>query len=521
MSRRRNGRGGRARRDGRSKRGPGASAAASYPYPLRGAMCEFLLPALGLPAAAAAAGGSRRPRRRRDRRTRWTPLTLAVSAVLVAWETARSLGERFERACATTAALFPELTPLGGTYQGWVKALGRGGGGDDDKALHARVAAGLRACSRRVAGVAGVAGGAGHWVRDGWCAFVVDGTRIDCPRTAANRRALRRAGRKGTGPQLYLTVIYHVGTGLPWAWEVGRSTASEHAHLRRMLKLLPAGALLIADAGLVGYDLLRTIRRRGLHFLIRVGSNVSLLTELGCVRREGDQTVYLWPGNRRSRSPLALRLIRVARPVRHGKTAKAKAKAKAKAVWLLTDLKAGELSDAAAGRFYALRWGVEVFFRSFKQNLGRRRMCGRTPARARVELHWSVVALWLAQLVSVKAVVDAGHDPLSWSMAAALRVLRAAAAAAAAAGAAGAGEPGGGGGGGGGDVGPTPGARRTQLARRLAGCRKDAYRRTRPKSSRHWPHKKRDRPPGDPKLRIATVAEVRKATEVYVETAAA
>jgi hypothetical protein len=33
-----------------------------------------------------------------DRRQRWTPLLLAVAALLMAWETAPSLDERFARA---------------------------------------------------------------------------------------------------------------------------------------------------------------------------------------------------------------------------------------------------------------------------------------------------------------------------------------------------------------------------------------------------------------------------------------
>lgn len=479
MSRPRNGKRCGGKRGGRGSPG-------SYPHPLWRAMSQFLLPLLGPPRPESA-----------DGRTLWTPLLLAVSAVLVAWETAQSLGERLERACATMGEMFPGVTPGGGTYQGWVKALSR------RKDLRARVAAHLRQCVRKVAGRR-------HWVRDGRCAFVVDGTRVDCPRTARNKKALGRAGRKGSGPQLYLTVIYHVGSGLPWAWEVGKSTASERKHLKRMLKLLPAGSLLVADAGLVGYDLLRAVRRRGLHFLIRVGSNASLLSELGYSPREGKQTAYLWPGKRRSRPPLALRLIEVRRRASPGAGRKRKAERKGKGrnkagasasapVWLLSDLPAKDLSDAAAGRFYALRWGVEVFFRSFKQKLGRRKMCSRTPARARAELHWSVIGLWLAQLMAVEAVVDAGHDPLSWSMAAAMRALRAAAR----------------------GHGRGPGAGRPSLQTRLADCRKDGYRRTRPKSSRNWPHKKTDKPPGQPRLRIATDAEVLRAKEVYSENVAA
>jgi len=445
-----------------------------YAHPLGRAMADLPGPALG-----------RSDGRPPDRRTTcWTPLLLACSAVLAAWESARSLGERLAAACATLDRMFPGGGRLGGaSYQGWAKALARAG---DD--LHRRVAARLRDLTRE----AGVRGRC--WVRDGQLAFAVDGTRVDVPRTAANRRALRRAGRRGTGPQLYLTVLYHVGTGLPWAWEVGRSTADERRHLRRMLGLLPAGALLVADAGFVGYDLLCTLRRRGLHFLVRAGSNAHLLTGLACAgrRREGRQAAYLWPGGdrrpgrRRRSSPLPVRLVRVARAGRRRE--RNGARARSKVAWLVTDLPARRLPDAAAGRLYALRWGVEVFFRSFKQKLGRRRMCSRTPARARRELHWSVVGLWVAQLLTARAVVAAGRGLPSWSVAAAMRVLRAAA---------------------------RGGVTGRSLASRLAACRGDAYRRTRPKAAHAWPHKKTDRPPGAPNVRPATPAEVLQAKEVY------
>jgi hypothetical protein len=59
------------------------------------------------------------------------------------------------------------------------------------------------------------------------------------------------------------------------------------------------------------------------------------------------------------------------------------------------------------------------------------------------------------------------------------------------------------------------------LERRLANCRQDRYQRRRPKRARHWAHKKRDQPPGDPKIRLATPAQVLRAAEVYDENIAA
>ena len=103
--------------------------APSYAHPLGRAMAELLTPALGPPAGPA--GG---------RRTAcWSPLLLACAAVLVAWESARSLGERLAAACGTLDEMFPGVRVSGATYQGWAKALGR------EADLHDRVADRLRA----------------------------------------------------------------------------------------------------------------------------------------------------------------------------------------------------------------------------------------------------------------------------------------------------------------------------------------------------------------------------------------
>jgi len=47
---------------------------------------------------------------------------------------------------------------------------------------------------------------------------------------------------------------------------------------------------------------IRGINRAGQHFLMRVGSNVHLLQELGYYEFEDNSTVYLWPDDRCARS---------------------------------------------------------------------------------------------------------------------------------------------------------------------------------------------------------------------------
>src|SRR5207248_177221 len=123
--------------------------------------------------------------------------------------------------------------------------------------------------------------------------------------------------KKVDGPQMWLTVMFHVGTGLPWDWRTGPSDSSERDHLAQMIAALPAAALVAADAGFAGYAYWKAVLDSGRHLLIRVGANVRLLKGLGYVR-ERDGLVYLWPDRQAARRqpPLVLRLV-VARGGRH------------------------------------------------------------------------------------------------------------------------------------------------------------------------------------------------------------
>src|SRR5262249_11817062 len=94
------------------------------------------------------------------------------------------------------------------------------------------------------------------WTCAGWAAFAVDGSRQEAPHTEANEKDLGCAGKDKTAPQVFITTVCHLGLGLPWDFRVGPGTASERHHAEEMIADLPARALLIADCGFVGYELL-------------------------------------------------------------------------------------------------------------------------------------------------------------------------------------------------------------------------------------------------------------------------
>ena len=72
-----------------------------------------------------------------------------------------------------------------------------------------------------------------------------------------------------------------------------------------------------------------------------------------------------------------------------------------KPVYLLTNLKKYELTDRQVCKIYARRWGVEVYYRSFKQTYGRRKLRSGNAENAMCEFTWSLIGLWSAGLFAL------------------------------------------------------------------------------------------------------------------------
>jgi len=395
--------------------------------------------------------------------TQWTPQRLTWAAAMMAWDEGQTLGSRWEHAREVARSLHSHWT-LGTSYSGFAAALVR-----ESPRIIAGIKAKLRQAMQAMPGR--------HQTRCGWLAFAVDGSRIEAPLTQANEDGLGRAGRKKSGPQVFVTTLWHMGLGLPWDFRVGPGTDSERRHLEQMLGDLPGGSLIVADAGFVGYELCQRVLKAGHSFLLRVGGNITLLKELGWEHEERDGLVYLWPQAHRNLPPLVLRLI----VLRHDK----------QEIYLLTNVfDPQRLSDEDASVLYEMRWGVEVFYRSYKQTLCRRRLLSRTPATCLAECQWTMLGLWLLGLLTVTQLVAKKLDPLGWSVALARNAVRRAMRAA---------------------VRRTP---RRQLLHDLTSATKDGYKRGDPKAARDYPRKKREKPPGPPKIQSASPREVQLATQL-------
>jgi hypothetical protein len=389
-------------------------------------------------------------------------------SLLMVFDNSSTLRDSFAAARRSLVEMYESFRRPGKTFEGFMASR---------KKLSARfksqIHAHLQQQHRNIAGE--------FWKRLGWEVFAADGSRVEMPRTVANEKAFGCAGKKKTSPQLLLTTLYQMGTGLPWDWHIGKGTESERNHLRSMLGGLPDNSLIVADAGFTGYELLKDIIDSVRHFLIRVGSNVTLLKDLALESKIDGETVWLWPSSKHAQPPLRLRLI-VLR----------KADASKSDVYLLTDVFDKErLSDDTAAILYQMRWGVEVFYRGFKRTLDQHKLRSRSCENAMDELYWAMTAHLLLGLMSIEGMITADRDPLELSIAAALRIVRTAM------------------------QDHSHWRRRGDLRQLLAAAGKDRYRRKNAKASRNWPHKKNEPPCGIPKIRMATANEIHCAQRFY------
>ena len=209
--------------------------------------------------------------------TSWTAGQLVVLAVLWVWSDQSTLTGAFDHAKHLASSMLGEVALT--TYQGLTNALVTWTGSL------------LPLIQQRLHGLMEQSGGE-NWRIGGWLALAVDGSRITTPRTQSNEASFSAAhygeGRKARSrkkwknkkrrskrlservkPQIWLTLLWHMGLCMPWSWKTGPSTSSERGHFLEMLTTLvfPEKTLFCGDAGFVGYELWKTMQDAGHHFL--------------------------------------------------------------------------------------------------------------------------------------------------------------------------------------------------------------------------------------------------------------
>ncbi|WP_158261258.1 MULTISPECIES: transposase, partial [Pirellulaceae] len=211
---------------------------------------------------------------------------------------------------------------------------------------------------------------------------------------ARSKRYRSRAdAAKAMTVQLLATVCWHIGSGMPACWKLASSHGSERQSAIDLLDQLPSKARLVADAEYVGRPLWSAIIESKRSFVIRVGSNIRLLRKLDPSLKRDTEWVYHWPhkSQLKGEPPLLLRLVAVI--TERG--------------WIYLLTNEWNLTNQQIAELYQARWGIEVFFRTVKQDCGKARLQCRTPENARTELSWTLLAIWASLFVAKRSLHEA------------------------------------------------------------------------------------------------------------------
>jgi hypothetical protein len=354
---------------------------------LLGSMRKFLTPEVFKQVRNAA---------NRRKSPRWDLHPLLWILLLTTYCSGDSLPEKFEAARGFYVVCCPKRKRPGKSFAGFEKAVGK-----LPMPILRTLAAGIRGRFQTIFRE--------RWKVGSFIPFGCDGTRQNCPRTEELERRLGSGGKEGSSPTIWNTSIVHLTLGIPFCWRLGKgSKPGERSHLISMLRWLPAAALIVADAGYVGYEVVATMMTK-VAFLIRMSSNATFYSEANePLEQFREGIVYYWPKNQQKegKPPLRGRLLRI-HSVRHKID-----------VWLFTNVEDPlQLSLETAATCYRWRWENEGFFRTYKRTLKKATLMGRTVAQVHREAEASMIAtqLLLCQGAMAMRVVAKSGLPLMCS----------------------------------------------------------------------------------------------------------
>ena len=406
------------------------------------------------------------------KKPRWDIHPLLGILLMTTWCCGDSAPEKFETARGFYVACHTKRRRPGRTFQGFQQAISK---------LPMPV---LRTLAKEIRGrIERLFGD--RLLVNGFIPLGCDGSRLECPRSEELEQRLNPPSKddepsekKDVAPTIWLTALVHLGNGVPWAWRFGKGNkASERDHLCRMLPLLPKLALVVTDAGYYGYEVLLSLTRAKVDYLLRMSTNVKLYSKQAIAMdkfREG--VVYYWPEGvqKKEGSAIRARLIRV------------RGKKRKHDVWLLTNvMNRKRLSVTMASRLYRWRWESEGYFRTYKRTLKKVKLMSRTVRCVHREAEGSMLStqLLMAQGALAMPISRWADEPILCSPRAVLLEIRRAV------------------------NGSLAGKSPQDFWKRLCKSQRERRDRTTCKEKRAWPRRKPHKPPGPPQILTLTKAQ--------------
>ena len=258
---------------------------------------------------------------------------------------------------------------------------------------------------------------------------VVDGTGIQLADTKDNQQAYPQPSQQRPGcgfPVMQLVACFCLHTGGLLHWVSSKLTAHESPLLRRILPLLQAGTVLLADRGFASYSNLGLCQEHQIDAVMRLHQARKVDLRRGTRLGKEDRLV-LWKRPRRQKGwskeqwkqlpkSLPVRIVRLPIQCRGFRV---------RTLWIVTTLTDADLyPKEALGDLYLRRWQAELYLRDIKTTMGMEQLRCKSPAMVQKELLFFVIAYNLLRLLMVEAAILSDQQPHQISFKATADTLR-------------------------------------------------------------------------------------------------
>ena len=241
---------------------------------------------------------------------------------------------------------------------------------------------------RRLTGAALDSKPEGTW--NGRRVFAVDGCKVNLqPR----EELIDAFGlpKKAHCPQILVSVMLDVVSGVPVDVELSGYRGNEREHLIAMLAGVAPGSLIILDRGYPSYEVIRMLTDAGIDFLIRVCEDGSFKATRSLKENQTHET-NAWLDcesfRKAGASPIPVRLVELEGP---NGTSSA----------YVTSLLPNEFDRGDIKELYHLRWSIEEFYKQLKGNyVGQGQFRSRTAQGVEQEVYAAILFLALSRLVT-------------------------------------------------------------------------------------------------------------------------